>query len=210
MHSCITASRRNRRKERETAENKEAYRQYQRQSPRAVQAPSGGRRSSGKHSLPVECAGENEYGTGDKDFGRQGAVASDAVGVGQRISEEPDFGDHKGEEHEEKCDDREQKKGKLRMLTNDRFAVKQARFGDIGDRRGDEEDRNIHPVGRAPDGAVIGVKEDGNQNESEEYAAKLNAPKILSVPQRKAFDKGEEQHRPKEKLHMLPRRFVYP
>ena len=94
------------------------------------------------------------------------------------------------------------------MPTNDRFAVKQAGFRDIRDRRRDEEDRDIDPVGRFSDGAVIGVKQDGDQGESEEDAAKLDAPKVRAVSEEKAFDDGKKERRPKEKLHMLPGRFV--
>ena len=44
-----------------------------------------------------------------------------------------------------------------------------------------------------------------NQSDTQQNSAKLYAPKILSLREEKALNDGENKHRPKEKLHVLPR-----
>ena len=127
----------------------------------------------------------------------------------QRISEDADLGGGKGEDDEEERYHR--KHGDA--LPGWGFAglvigVKASRFINIRRGSGDEEDRDIDPIGRFADHTVIGVKEKRDQRKPQEDAAQFDAPKILAVPKKEALHDSIEKHRPKKELHMLPCGFV--
>ena len=88
------------------------------------------------------------------------------------------------------------------------FLVEEPRF--IKKRRGgtNEENRDVKPIGRLADDAVVEIKERRNEREPHGGADKLYAPKILALLEKQALHGGEEKHRPEEKLHMLPGRLV--
>lgn len=137
-------------------------------------------------------------------FWKKEDLGVNAVCAGQRILKKVDFRCCKGEYDEQNGNQAEQGDRRLGIFTSGRATVKPTRFVDISNRSGDEENRDIDPVGRASDDAVIGVKENRDQRKTEQDASQLDTPKILAVTEEKALHNSEDKHWPKEQLHVFP------
>ena len=85
----------------------------------------------------------------------------------QRIFENADFRCCKRERNEQNGDSAEQGNCKFGIFANGRAIVKLPSFVDIRNRSGDEENRDIDPIRRASNYAVVGVKENRDQNNTE-------------------------------------------
>ena len=127
----------------------------------------------------------------------------------QGVPEDIEFGGIEGENDEHGGDHRE-KSDRDPWISAYGFAVFiLPRLVEIRHCGGHEEDRDVDPIGRASDDTVIGIKENGYQREPEQDALQLHAPEFLKILKEKALHDGEDKHREKEQLHMLPRRFVH-
>ena len=113
-------------------------------------------------------------------------------------------------EDDKQCGNQTQQDNRKAFAIACRLAVVFSCFVNISDRRRNKEDGNVDPIGRFSDDAVVGVKQNGNEDQSSQNAFSLYAPKISLIEKEEAFKDGKEEHRPKEQLHVLPCRLVYP
>ena len=123
----------------------------------------------------------------------------------KRILENAYLGRYERKNYKEQGDHAERTYSNPWMAADSAFVIESARFENKRNCRRYEEDRNIYIVGRRTDNAVVGVKQNGNKREPEQYSSELYAPKILAVVKEKALRNGKEKHWEKQKLHMLPR-----
>ena len=128
----------------------------------------------------------------------------------QRITEDAEIGRREGDYKEEKRERHQCRKSELSPISPHPCVAKQAVFVKIGAGGGDEENGNIHPIGRFADDPVVGVEKDRNECKPKQNAAQLHAPKIAAVAEEKPLHARKEKHRQKEQLHMLPSRLIHP
>ena len=95
------------------------------------------------------------------------------------------------------------------MLASSFGSVEDSCFVKIGDCSGEEKDGDIEPIGRPSNCTVIGVEEDGDDDEPQKNSLGLDAPKIPPIAKGTAFHDCEQEHWPEKELHMLPSGFVY-
>ena len=62
----------------------------------------------------------------------------------------------------------------------------------ICNRRRNEENDDVDPIGRFADDTVVGVKENWDQCQPQKNAAQLDAPKIRAVTKEKGFYNGKD------------------
>ena len=91
-----------------------------------------------------------------------------SVAARDRIAENSELGRAEGEDNKCKRDQTKDPERKPRGTGSTTVGCELTRFKDIRDRRRDEEDRNIYPVGRAADNTVVGVKDHRDQQKSEQ------------------------------------------
>jgi len=118
-------------------------------------------------------------------------------------------GRQEGEKDEQRGEHRERHERSRRGFAAHALRVKEPCLVDIGDGGAHKENGDIEPIGRRADDAVVEIKEQGNEKKPRQDAAPLDAPEVLAVAEKEALHGGKEQHRPKEQLHVLPRRFVH-
>lgn len=95
------------------------------------------------------------------------------------------------------------------MLAGGGILIETARFKEKRNKSGEEEDGNIHPIGRSADRAVVGIKKHGNERKPKSDAARLDAKEVLAFLEEKALHESEEEARPEKQLHMLEGGFVH-
>ena len=61
-----------------------------------------------------------------------------------------------------------------------------------------KENGDIQPVGGFPDCAVVGIEQNGDQGESENYSSKLDTPEVLAVAEEKALDYCKNKRGPEK------------
>ena len=103
-----------------------------------------------------------------------------------------------GEDEEEKGDGNEKGNGEFGMAAG---YVAFLEFFTLIEKRNcrcNKEDGDVQPIGGFPHGAVVGIKNDGDQDLPEKDAPQFYAPKIRPFRKEKTLYDGKGKHRPKE------------
>ena len=123
---------------------------------------------------------------------------------GDGVAEDGEVRGIEGEEYEGEGKREEGEVGEARIGAVGWGAEELFREIEVGDGGADEENCDVNPIGGLADRAVVGVEENGNQGETEKNRPECDERKIRAVAKEARGDEGEEKHRPKEELHMLP------
>jgi len=129
---------------------------------------------------------------------------SSPVSSRQGVLKNTDLGGQKGEDHEQKRNGAQNADGDFGITATCLFFLKVLGLIKIGDRRRDEENGNVDPIGRSSNDAVVGVEDDGDQNLPQKDSAELDTPKIFPVTEETALHNGKQEHGKEEELHVLP------
>ena len=127
----------------------------------------------------------------------------------QRIFENFELGRPEGKHNEEQGNGAKRYNSPFWRLANQFVFVQQPSLVKIRDCGRNKENGDVEPIGSLADHSVIGVKENRNQDDPKKNSTKLDTPKILAITEEKALYNSKNKHRHKEKLHVLPRRFVH-
>ena len=131
-----------------------------------------------------------------------------AVGSRQGVLKQPYVRREEGKEDEAEGEDGQHGGGLSSGAGGQPSRQQEPCFIEIGKGGGQKKDGDIEPIGGFAHGAVVGIKENGDQRKPQEDPPHLDTGKIGAVRKTSDLYDGNDQHGPKQELHMLPGGFV--